>query len=262
MEQALAAFRAWALAHIKDNEDLENLADAPAVDLSTLLGQHVALRQEVHLQTRAVRAQQEQTAEALRAVQTALEAFGRPSPRPDRDRPDEIVRPLLSTLAELHDALSRAGREIIKAQARLAPALELPAAEAEALLPRRPWWARWRRRQAGNAEADRLRARLEEARHAVIQAREGLDALVAGYEMSLDRVERALRRHGLEPLLCVGEVYDPESMEAVEAVAGSGRPAGEVIEEVRRGYLLNGRVFRTAQVRVARGERPGYEEKS
>jgi len=39
----------------------------------------------------------------------------------------------------------------------------------------------------------------------------------------------------------------------VEAVLDSGRPAGEVIEEVRRGYLWNGRVFRYAQVRVAKG---------
>lgn len=262
MEQALAAFRAWAAEYVRDNEDLEKYSAAPPVDLSTLLGQHVALRQEVHLQTRAVRAQQEQTAEALRTVQTALEALGRPSPRADRERPDESARPLLGTLADLHDALSRAGREIVKAQGRLAPALELPAEELQPSPPRRPWWARGWGREEGSAEADRLRARLEEARQAVIQAREGLDALVAGYEMSLDRVERALRRHGLEPLLCVGEVYDPEAMEAVEAVAGSGRPAGQVIEEVRRGYLLNGRVFRAAQVRVARGERPGHEEKA
>ncbi len=41
-------------------------------------------------------------------------------------------------------------------------------------------------------------------------------------------------------------------MEVVEAVAESGRPAGEVIEEVRRGYLWKGRVFRYAQVRVAK----------
>ena len=34
--------------------------------------------------------------------------------------------------------------------------------------------------------------------------------------------------------------------------ADSGRPSGEVIEEVRRGYLWNGRVFRYAQVRVAK----------
>jgi molecular chaperone GrpE (heat shock protein) len=47
--------------------------------------------------------------------------------------------------------------------------------------------------------------------------------------------------------------FDPELMEVVEAVADSGQSAGEVIEEVRRGYLWHGRIFRYAQVRVAKG---------
>ncbi len=70
--------------------------------------------------------------------------------------------------------------------------------------------------------------------------------------MSLQRVERALRQHGLEAMPAAGERFDPERMEVVEAVAESGRPSGEVIDEVRRGYLWNGRVFRYAQVRVAK----------
>jgi molecular chaperone GrpE len=69
--------------------------------------------------------------------------------------------------------------------------------------------------------------------------------------MSLQRIDRALAQHGLEPLAAVGRPFDPEVMEVVEAVAGSGRPAGEVVGEVRRGYRRNGRVFRCAQVRVA-----------
>ena len=39
---------------------------------------------------------------------------------------------------------------------------------------------------------------------------------------------------------------------ALEAVGDSGRPSGEVLDEVRRGYLWNGRVLRYAQVRVAK----------
>jgi molecular chaperone GrpE (heat shock protein) len=41
-------------------------------------------------------------------------------------------------------------------------------------------------------------------------------------------------------------------MEALEPVTGSGLPAGEVVEEVRRGYRRQGRVVRCALVRVAR----------
>ncbi len=69
--------------------------------------------------------------------------------------------------------------------------------------------------------------------------------------MSLQRVERVLQQQGLETIPCVGAAFDPELMEVLEAVSGSGRPAGEVLEEVRRGYRWNDRVFRFAQVRVA-----------
>lgn len=50
----------------------------------------------------------------------------------------------------------------------------------------------------------------------------------------------------------MSERFDPERMEVVEVVIDSGKPAGEVIEEVRRGYFWRGRVFRFAQVRVAK----------
>jgi molecular chaperone GrpE len=78
-------------------------------------------------------------------------------------------------------------------------------------------------------------------------------SLAAGYAMSLQRLERSLSQHGLEPMATVGETFDPEQMEVVEVTTGSGRPNGEVLEEVRRGYLWNDRVFRYAQVRVAKG---------
>ena len=47
------------------------------IDLHTLLGQFLAVRHEVNLQTKAVRAQQEQNAEALRQLSTALDALWR-----------------------------------------------------------------------------------------------------------------------------------------------------------------------------------------
>jgi molecular chaperone GrpE len=69
--------------------------------------------------------------------------------------------------------------------------------------------------------------------------------------MSERRVERLMREVGLEAVECVGRPFDPEAMEAVEAVADSGQPAGTVVEELRRGYRWRGRVFRYAQVRVS-----------
>jgi molecular chaperone GrpE len=79
-----------------------------------------------------------------------------------------------------------------------------------------------------------------------------LDSVLTGYAMSVRRVERALQDYGLEAIPCVGEPFDPELMEVVEVVTDPARAAAEVIAEVRRGYLWRGRVFRYAQVRVAR----------
>jgi molecular chaperone GrpE len=260
--RALADFRSWLAAAAPAAEP----SPAEAVDLFTLLAQFTALRHEVNLQTRAVRAQQEQNAESLRQLSLALEA-ARQAPAAPEDR----LRPLLQTLIDLHDALSLAGREIGRAQETVLPslqqltaALEPPKAEPEPALadpPRPSWWARLfgaRAPDVGPLRAQRRRERQEQeerarqALDALGRVRQALGALTAGYSMSLQRLDRALRQHGLEAIPAVGRPFDPESMEVLEAAADSGRPAGEVLDEVRRGYLLNGRVFRFAQVRVAK----------
>ena len=57
--------------------------------------------------------------------------------------------------------------------------------------------------------------------------------------MSVQRVERALRQHGLEADRRASASRSTRSRwKCVEVVPDSGRPAGEVIDEVRRGYLL------------------------
>jgi molecular chaperone GrpE len=71
-----------------------------------------------------------------------------------------------------------------------------------------------------------------------------LGSLADGYAMSL-------RRIGLELIPCLGETFDPELMEVLELVPGTGKAKGVVVEEVRRGYHRGGSVIRFAQVKVA-----------
>jgi molecular chaperone GrpE len=303
-------FRAWlseALVEAPADEGEPGTPGAPPVDLHTLLGHFVALRQEVNLQTRAARAQQEQGDKALGQLEQALAALTQArSQQQQQQGQEERLRPLLTTLIDLHDALSLAGREMKRVEDTVLPQLEQVVAALEQPAPERApsrpspaaapapastqqpssLWSRWFGRRApadGGAEvraaverleaaaraleeeAELLRsARLEreaaargekasEGRSACGRVSQALAALVTGYTMSLQRVERALRQHGLEPIQAVGQIYDPERMEALEAVADSDRAPGEVVQEVRRGYLWNGRVFRYAQVRVARG---------
>ena len=290
VETVLADFRSW-LRALPAGAPLPPALEDDGPDLHTLLGQFVALRHEVNLQTKATRGQQEQTGEAVRLLRDALEHLEQSAAAAREARQDSLeenLRPLLKTLVDLYDALALAGREVQRMQDGLTTLLEQMTPRLETTLEKEPaedpllltvpalsWW----RRLFGARPTDtttlteeiaRLRGELREerrlrtelakrAREGAAQAltaaervRQAVGSLVTGYGMSLQRVERALQQHGLEAIPVVGEPFDPEQMEVVEAVTGSNRPSGEVLEEVRRGYLWNDRVFRYAQVRVAK----------
>jgi molecular chaperone GrpE len=278
IEAVLADFRAW----------LEQAAALPApgpppeaepIDLHTLLGQFMALRHEVNLQTRATRAQQETTGETLQQLQQALDSLrqARTAQRDaERDREEETLRPLLKTLVDVHDALALAQREVQRTQeqvlAALAPVTEWAQAAAieqaqdsSAALDKRPSiWARLFGSSASKTEEESADAarftgspqknseEMESIQQSATRVQQLLGSILAGYTMSLQRLERTLEQSGLEPIPCVGQVFDPEQMEVVATVTDQGRAAGKVVEEVRRGYLWRGRVFRFAQVSVAR----------
>jgi molecular chaperone GrpE len=50
-----------------------------------------------------------------------------------------------------------------------------------------------------------------------------------------------------------GTAFDPREHEAVVSVPGTGRPEGEIVDEIRRGYRLRDRLIRPALVAVAAG---------
>ncbi len=310
VEAVLADFRAWLADAIRAEAPGAPAAPAPApIDLHVLLGHFVGLRQEVNLQTRATRTQQEQNEKTLVRLDQALEVLSQAQLRAQQQQQqskEEALRPVLTTLVELHDALALAGREVQRVRDGVLPLLddvvapfeEEPPEPREAAAPplpvpggapaRRSLWGRLfgsaqpsngappaevqaaterlnaaagalesaaqRLREAGRRrELEAGEERAEEVQRACDRVGQALASLVTGYTMSLQRVERALRQHGLEAIPTLGEAYDPEHMEALEAVSDSDRPSGEVVQEVRRGYFWNGRVFRYAQVRVARG---------
>jgi molecular chaperone GrpE len=54
-----------------------------------------------------------------------------------------------------------------------------------------------------------------------------------------------------------GRAFDPREHDAIANVPAKGRPDGEIVEEVRRGYRLRDRVLRPALVAVAAGSKGG-----
>ena len=63
--------------------------------------------------------------------------------------------------------------------------------------------------------------------------------------------EEILKNHGLEEIKAAGEKFNPEFHEAIERVE-AGAEEGIVIEEIQKGYLLNGKVLRVAKVKVSK----------
>ncbi|HET9613442.1 MAG TPA: nucleotide exchange factor GrpE [Candidatus Limnocylindrales bacterium] len=51
-----------------------------------------------------------------------------------------------------------------------------------------------------------------------------------------------------------GMAFDPRAHEAIANVPGTGRPEGEIVDVVRRGYKLRDRILRPALVAVAAGD--------
>jgi len=70
---------------------------------------------------------------------------------------------------------------------------------------------------------------------------------------AIDRKLRTLlESEGVNPVDATpGRPFDPREHEAIANVTGTGRPDGEIVEEIRRGYRLRDRVIRPALVAVA-----------
>jgi molecular chaperone GrpE len=75
--------------------------------------------------------------------------------------------------------------------------------------------------------------------------------LLSGVRLTYEQFLNELRKFGLEPISAEGEMFDPNLHEAIAQVPWEGKPEGTVLSEARKGYLLNGRLLRPAQVTVA-----------
>jgi len=61
-----------------------------------------------------------------------------------------------------------------------------------------------------------------------------------------------LEKEGIEQIKCLGEKFDPNFQEAVGEVEAKDKKSGMIIEEIRKGYLLNGKVIRPAKVKITK----------
>jgi molecular chaperone GrpE len=74
--------------------------------------------------------------------------------------------------------------------------------------------------------------------------------LLAGLQGTVNGFEIALMQVGVEPVLAVGEQFNPELHEAVDTVESD--EDGVVTAEYSRGYRFGERLLRPARVQVGR----------
>lgn len=84
------------------------------------------------------------------------------------------------------------------------------------------------------------------------RAEAGSTPLLEGIEMIARLFRAVLEKAGVKPMEVVGQPFDPGYHQAVEQVESSHGDGNVVVAEVRKGYLMEGRVLRPAMVKVSR----------
>jgi len=81
---------------------------------------------------------------------------------------------------------------------------------------------------------------------------ESYEQLVTGVEAVLRKFVDTLHHEGVDPIPALGEVFNPLIHEAIMVEEGTDAPDDTVVEELRKGYMLNGQLLRPSLVKVAK----------
>lgn len=77
---------------------------------------------------------------------------------------------------------------------------------------------------------------------------------IEGFKLIQNELLRGLEKFGLKPIDSIGKPFDVEVHEALSKMPSDSVPPEHVLFEVRKGYTLNGKVLRAAQVIVSAAE--------
>lgn len=61
-----------------------------------------------------------------------------------------------------------------------------------------------------------------------------------------------LKSQGVEAIESLGKKFDPNFHEVIKEIELKGKESGTIIEEVQKGYLIQGKILRPAKVRVSK----------
>ena len=102
---------------------------------------------------------------------------------------------------------------------------------------------------------------LDSLEHAVATTKSGIDAqgIAEGLDVILRLFQATLEKAGVKPIEALGHEFDPNFHQAVAQVESTDGRDNIAVEEVRKGYLLEGRLLRPTMVKVSKTPVPSVE---
>ena len=79
-----------------------------------------------------------------------------------------------------------------------------------------------------------------------------METIIEGLKSTVASFDAALTAAGVEPLVAIGEHFDPERHDAIDLLPVEPEHDGLVVSEYAKGYKIGDRLLRPARVRVGR----------
>ena len=84
----------------------------------------------------------------------------------------------------------------------------------------------------------------------IIKEHKSDNDVISGVELIYNKLFNILKQRGLEPMNSIGTDFNTDYHEAITNINAGKEMKGKVVDVVQKGYLLNGKVLRFAQVVV------------
>lgn len=79
------------------------------------------------------------------------------------------------------------------------------------------------------------------------------EGILKGVELTQNELNHVFAKFGITPIESMDTVFDPNFQRVVQEIEDPSKPAGTIIAELQKGYLINGRILREAMVVVTKG---------
>ncbi len=86
-----------------------------------------------------------------------------------------------------------------------------------------------------------------------VEGGDGASAYRKGVELIHGKLHDLLKKQGVAAIVALGEDFDPNVHQSVIHEPSPGHREGEVIAELRKGYMIGERLLRPSMVKVAQG---------